>query len=77
MDAVTKLWGDSYDCCNIYDTIVMPPPQTGPEAIVDHNQEEDELVGTELMNPSQITAIRSSLAPLSLIWGPPGKSLRL
>ena len=73
MDAVTKLWQDSYECCSIYDTIVMPPPQTAAEVVADDSQEEDELVGTELMNPSQITAIRSSLAPLSLIWGPPGK----
>ena len=77
MDAVTKLWGDSYDCCSIYDTIVVPPPRTGSEVIVNHSQEEDELVGIESMNPSQITAIRSSLAPLSLIWGPPGKLLHL
>ncbi|KAF8439377.1 RNA dependent RNA polymerase-domain-containing protein [Boletus edulis BED1] len=69
MDALTKLWQDSYECCSIYDTIVMPPPQTASGAVDDHLGEEDELVGTELMNPSQIIAIRSSLAPLSLIWG--------
>jgi len=69
--------GDSYDPgrCSIYDTIVMPPPQTNSETIID-SQEEDELDGTELMNPSQIT-IRSSSAPLSLIWVPLGMLLHL
>ena len=75
MDAVTRLWEDSYECCSIYDTIVMPPPPTSSEAVADNSQEEAELVGTESMNPSQITAIRSSLARLSLIWGPPGTFL--
>lgn len=72
MDAVTKLWNDTYDCCSIYDTIVMSPPRTSTEAVAAPSQDEEELVGTESMNPSQITAIRSSLAPLLLIWGPPG-----
>ena len=76
MDAVTRLWEESYECCSIYDTIVMPPPTTNPKAVADDIQEEEEeLIGTELMNPSQITAIKSSLARLSLIWGPPGKFL--
>ena len=73
MDAVARLWEESYDCCSIYDTIVMPPPPTGSEAVDENPEEEEELAGTERMNPSQITAIRSSLAPLSLIWGPPGE----
>ena len=77
MDAVTRLWEESYECCSIYDTIVRPPPRTASEAVLDPPEEEDELVGTEAMNRSQIAAIRSSLAPLSLIWGPPGKSLHL
>ena len=76
MDAVARLWEESYDCCSIYDTIVMPPPPTGSEAVDENPEEEEELAGTERMNPSQITAIRSSLAPLSLIWGPPGKFAR-
>ena len=75
MDAVARLWEESYDCCSIYDTIVMPPPPTRSEAVDENPEEEGGLVGMERMNPSQITAIRSSLAPLLLIWGPPGKFL--
>lgn len=36
------------------------------------DSEEEEIEGVENMNASQITAIRSCMAPLSLIWGPPG-----
>jgi len=72
MEAITRLWEDREECCRIYDTIVMTPvPHEEPED-VRGDSEEEEIPGVENMNASQIAAIRSCMAPLSLIWGPPG-----
>ncbi|KAF9226166.1 RNA-directed RNA polymerase [Gyrodon lividus] len=75
IDSLTKLWEERGNCCSIYEAIVMPPPSDVEPEDVDAELEEEALLGTESMNQSQITAIRSCLAHLSLIWGPPGKLL--
>ncbi|KAG6331888.1 hypothetical protein ID866_7202 [Astraeus odoratus] len=69
MDALSRLWEEREDCCTIYKTIVWAPLSNDEL----HEMElEEEIPGVEDMNASQVTAIRSCTAPLSLIWGPPG-----
>ena len=71
MEAILKLWADRDECCRIYDTIVMTPiPQDRED--IGEDSEEEEIPDVTNMNASQISAIRSCMAPLSLIWGPPG-----
>ncbi|KAH7881903.1 RNA-directed RNA polymerase [Phlebopus sp. FC_14] len=75
VDSLTKLWEERDSCCSIYETIVLPPPtDEQPDAAQVHDAEDEDLPGTEDMNASQIAAIKSCMAQLSLIWGPPGPS---
>jgi hypothetical protein len=75
MDSLKKLWEEREECCSIFETIVMQPPAESEPEVAGFELDEEELPGTESMNPSQIAAIRSCSAPLSLIWGPPGTLL--
>jgi regulator of nonsense transcripts 1 len=72
MDAIVKLMQDSDECCMFHDTIT--DRQDGPV----EEQAENDVDTTDLeemgpkLNTSQLLAVKSAEAPLSLIWGPPG-----
>ena len=72
MDAIVRLMQDGDECCMFHDTIT--DRQDGP---VEEQAENDiDTTGLEEMeqklNTSQMLAVKSAEAPLSLIWGPPG-----
>jgi hypothetical protein len=73
MDAVQKLAVDGADRCVSHHLIKrMPGRDEDPEDLVtddDYGDVED----AGHLNPSQVAAIKSCDAPLSLIWGPPGE----
>ncbi|KAI6021731.1 hypothetical protein PISMIDRAFT_613287 [Pisolithus microcarpus 441] len=72
IDALTRLSVEREACCSIYNTIVMTPSPEEVDGEASNDSEEEEIPDAESLNASQVTAIRSCMAPLSLIWGPPG-----
>ncbi|KAL4068636.1 RNA dependent RNA polymerase-domain-containing protein [Scleroderma yunnanense] len=72
MEALTRLSDDREECCRIYETIVMAPISHEEPGDAGQVSEEEEIPGLQDMNASQITAVKSCMVPLSLIWGPPG-----
>ena len=71
MDALVRLYEDGADCCGFHQSIVDLGIEDSDE---EQNEAElaplDDLSGT--LNESQAEAVQSCVAPLSLIWGPPG-----
>jgi regulator of nonsense transcripts 1 len=82
MDAVLKLVTKRASSCRFHsiitggsqdsdsDDVIPSPGQVGILA-----EEPGETI--DGLNPSQMAAVRSCKAPLSLIWGPPGSSCEL
>jgi hypothetical protein len=85
IDAVLRLLQEGAACCRFHKIITGDMDQEDDEPTSDIGQENDEQTvdGTILdvnrapisdhLNASQISAVESCRAPLSLIWGPPGR----
>jgi len=72
IDALQRLLQQRETCCGFYDTITGNTENTNtPMPVITHDMD-SESPEVQGLNPSQITAIQSCKAPLSLIWGPPG-----
>lgn len=74
MDALQRLLHDESECCLFYSLI------TGSGSLDSDDSEfrsfdESHLSPSSRLNESQIRAVESWRNPLSLIWGPPGKSM--
>ncbi|KAG6889599.1 hypothetical protein C0995_016125 [Termitomyces sp. Mi166 len=78
MDAVLRLLQEGQACCNFHDTITGTANETAvevePETISIMSSNPMEPSMNERLNQSQIEAVRSCDAPLSLIWGPPART---
>ncbi|KAG5653862.1 hypothetical protein H0H81_009941 [Sphagnurus paluster] len=71
MDAVQRLLKEGAACCRFHDIITGETPQDDTiENIPVTNA--GSLPTSDRLNESQIMAVQSCSAPLSLIWGPPG-----
>lgn len=69
LDAVKRLTEEGYQCCELADIIM------GSEALELPLEPVSAPWVDEALNDSQLAAVNSVDAPLSLIWGPPGQSL--
>lgn len=75
MDAVLRLLKEGAGCCRFHNIITGEETAEGedhvavPDGVSDMNQ-----FASDRLNASQIMAVNSCTAPLSLIWGPPGMS---
>ena len=81
MDAVQRLLLEDQTCCTFHDIITGSENNSaivhgggGSEAITTAPSSATEPFGNGRLNQSQIEAVKSCDAPLSLIWGPPGTS---
>lgn len=70
MDALVRLYEDGADCCGFHQSIVNPDAEGSDEEQSEPEPVPFDLSGT--LNESQAEAVQSCVAPLSLIWGPPG-----
>ncbi|KAF5380175.1 hypothetical protein D9615_006214 [Tricholomella constricta] len=71
MDAVLRLLKEGAACCQFHDLITGETTDEDPTEINVVSDPSSSFTSSRL-NESQITAVSSSMARLSLIWGPPG-----
>ncbi|TFK70694.1 RNA-directed RNA polymerase [Pluteus cervinus] len=76
MDAISRLLKKKDECCRFYSIITgdrSAEDEDVTEEAVEQAPSQDRQPGAHSsLNQSQIDAVNSSRAPLSLIWGPPG-----
>ena len=73
MDAVGRLVADGSICCSFSD-LVVGRHEGGEEGQADADGGGGDNLDEDGLNPNQVRAVESSGDPLSLIWGPPGKT---
>ena len=72
MDAVLRLLQQGAACCRFH-RILTGDTAPGAETLTEDTQlDEISSAVSAGLNESQVRAVESSRAPLSLIWGPPG-----
>jgi len=73
MDALLRLWTERASCCRFHN-LITDRSGDSETTLSDVTQLEDDpsIEDMSHLNPSQLEAVRSCGAPLSLIWGPPG-----
>ena len=75
MDALLRLLRDKETSCRFYSIITGERAQEEPYQAIDDIAQagESESPASGRLNESQKAAVASCSAPLSLIWGPPGR----
>jgi len=74
MGAVLRLLQEGAACCRFHRIITGDRTQSeDDEPVIDNTMDVNRRQVSDRLNPSQILAVESCRAPLSLIWGPPGR----
>ena len=74
IDAVSRLLQEGAACCRFHSIITGDRTQEeGEQAINNLELDMNQIPVSQRLNASQVSAVKSCRAPLSLIWGPPGK----